>query len=72
VERVTHAADGLDRLAADPNLLACGVRQLLQGLPEPALDLRRELLEGPGRRWREFDRVGGQSRSLRLVVRPFA
>ncbi len=72
VERVAHAADGLDLFAADPTLLACGIRQLLQSLPELALDLGRELLEGAGRRWSEFDRVGGQTMSLRLVVRPFA
>lgn len=72
VERVAHAADGLDRLAADPTLLARVIPQLLQSLPEPPLDLRRELPERASGRWSEFDREGGQPRSLRLVVRPFA
>ena len=72
VERVARATDGFDRIAADATLPACATRQLLQGLPEPVAGLDWQFLERLRRRRREPDAVGGQTRSLRFTVRPFA
>ena len=72
VERVAHAADGLHRLAADPPLLGCGTRLLLQCPSEAVAGLEWQLFERSCRRRREPDIVGAQTSSWKLTVRPFA
>lgn len=72
VERVTCAADGLDRLAADATLLPCIARQPVKSATEPVAGLERQLSECSGRRRCKPDLIGGQTRSLRPTVRPFA
>jgi hypothetical protein len=72
VERVADTVDGLDGLAAD----AAGFRgiggELLEGRPDPLLEVRGELLERTNSRRRQLDVVRCQSRSSRLVDRPLA
>lgn len=65
MERVACATNGFDSLAADTTLL-------VQSAPEPVAGLERQLPECSGRRRREPDLIGGQTRSLRPTVRPFA
>lgn len=72
VERVACATNGLHSLAADATLLRCLTRQLVQSAPEPVAGLEWQLPECSGRRRREPDLIGGQTRSLRPTVRPFA
>jgi hypothetical protein len=72
VERVACSLDRLDRLAPDPAAFRRIGGELLQGLPDPPLEVGRELLEGANGCRRQLDAVGAQSRSSRLVERPFA
>ena len=72
VERVAHALDRLDRLAADASGLRCIDGELLEGPSDPFLEIGRQLLEGPNRTGRQLDVVGAQSSPLSLVERPLA
>lgn len=72
VERIADPADGFDGLAADASLACSVTRQFLERVPDPCPDFDRQLVEGSGRRWRQFDAVRRQLKSARLVVRPLA
>ena len=71
VERVAHAVERLDGLAADSTRLAGVSSQHLKRLLRSQTDLGRQLLEGSGGRRPELDAICGQTSSLRLIVRPF-
>ena len=72
MERVPGPPDGLDGLSSDALGLRRIRRELLQGLPDPLLEVGRELLVDPDRGRRQLGEVRAQARSSRLVERPFA
>lgn len=72
VEGVVGAADGLDRLAGDASGAGDVMRESLECSADAITVSVTELLELPGRRARDLDSVGGQSRSSSLTVRRLA
>lgn len=72
VERVAHAVDRLDRLAPDGGPAAEVASQLQEDFPDAPSNIGGELLKRRDGRRREFDAVGVQATSFRLVLRPCA
>ena len=67
---VSHTADGLDRLATDTPGLGDVRRELQQTQPDPRSRFGIKLLEDLGRRRRQPDVVGGQTRVSSATARP--
>jgi hypothetical protein len=70
VEGVARSLDGLDGLATESPGRGDIECELDQCVADPRSRLGREVLERPAGRGREFDLVGAQSRSPKLIDRP--